>query len=143
MYLPALITRLLFFSLPKAKEINNGACIDAVSDCHCAFTLTRHTQLTPSPSFEAPSTTMLATMPCTPYPGRTPHALEPIPTRHALASTWERLESRAVRKKHENRLAASTQDFNWLEKEIGREMRLVEIVIVEWLIMCWLEAPGG
>jgi hypothetical protein len=47
------------------------------------------------------------------------------------------------RRRPEKRVAVSTYDLEGLMIVLGRELRMVEIVFVEWLVLCWLEIEEG
>jgi hypothetical protein len=125
------------------KKMNSG--MDRNTEISLMFSLTRHTQVTPSPQVPEPSTTMLATMPCTPFPGRSPHAIESIITDHLSTSTvdpTDNLVRMMLRRRLEKRVAISTFG-GYAMRKFGREMKMVEIVFVEWLVLCWLEIEEG
>lgn len=144
MHLAALFTKILFLRMPHYRQSPNTTDVNAQSAS--IVSLTRHTQLTPYPLIEAPSTTMLATMPCTPFPGRHPHAFEWIIMDHLTTSIVDPADSLArmiSRRRPEKRVAVSTYDLEGLMIVLGRELRMVEIVFVEWLVLCWLEIEEG
>lgn len=83
---------------------------------HSVFSLTRHSQVLPAPKPKGLSTTMLATMPCTPFNGRPPHEFGTFLTHEFPGSTAEHVHSKIMRKRPEKILPVS---FEFEGREIG------------------------
>jgi hypothetical protein len=146
MHLLSFLTRLHFLGVPTQHSV---LPTQANSLNQSIFSLTRHTQLSPSPSVPDPSTTMLATMPCTPFPLRTNHYSPSAFTLHQSMSVMEEFGGRArgvLRRRPEKRVAVSTYDFKALGREVMKEWEWVEIVFVEWFfvcVYCWAEMDAN
>lgn len=82
---------------------------------------------------------MLATMPCTLFPGREAYRFQSITTDHCSISTMEYSNSVILRRRPSKRVAMSTCDFEAMVRGFERESGVVEILFVEWLFLCWLD----
>jgi hypothetical protein len=143
MHILSLLTKI--FSLPMLNQpsINNGTHAGEGSS-NSMFSLTQHTQTSPSLPVELPSVTALATMPCTSFPGRIPYTYaSPSTITPLLASIMGPSTSSVPRKRPEKRYAVSTYDLDFMMGKFGREMRWVEVWIVEWLVLCARCFMGG
>jgi hypothetical protein len=145
MHLLTLLSRFLVFpTIAHHRSASNGTQASP-----SVYPFTRHTQLTPSPPIDAPSTTMLATMPCTPFPGRAAHEFESIVTAHHNRRPMMMMMMTAAtrgpprRRRPERQVPRSTYDLEAVLRGFGRELGIVEIVFVEWLVLCWLEMEDG
>jgi hypothetical protein len=139
MHLLTFLSRFLAFpTIAHHRSASNGTQASP-----SVYHLTRHTQLTPSPPIDAPSTTMLATMPCTPFPGRGAHEFESIVTAHNRRRMMTAATRGPLRRRPEKQVPRSTYGLEAMLREFGRELGIVEIVFVEWLILCWLEMEEG
>jgi hypothetical protein len=80
-------------------------------------------------------------MPCTPFPGRRDaRAFESIVTAN---NSRRPLMMTAAARGPEKRVPRETWGLEAVLRRFGRELGMVEIVFVEWLILCWLEMEDG
>lgn len=84
------LSQFLSFPNPPRQFLNNTSQIPTSPfPNHSLFSLTRHTPVLPASKTRDLSTTMLATMPCTPFPGRTAFGFESVVTHDFPGSTGE------------------------------------------------------
>jgi hypothetical protein len=89
---------------------------------------------------------MLATMPCTAFPGRPPHGFESVVTDHMLTSTSEHIHRKLLRRRPSKRTPVST--FEGEGEVIGERWRgdwevdieIEIVVVVEWAV---ISVDGG
>jgi hypothetical protein len=80
---------------------------------------------------------MLATMPCTAFPGRPPYGFESVVTDHMSTSTSEHIHSKLLRRRPSKRTPVST--FEGEGEGIGegwrRDWEVEIVVVVEWAVV--------
>jgi len=142
MRLLSILSQFLSLSLPPGQLPDDTSQVPTSPlSSHSIFSLTKHTQVLPAPSPRELSTTMLATMPCTAFPGRPPYGFETVVTDHMSTSTSEHIHSKLLRRPRK-RTPVSTFEFEG--RAIGEGWRgdwEVEIVVVvEWAV---ISVDGG
>lgn len=131
-----LLVRFISLPYPTRHAMTQAHVIDSRSQL--VYSLTQPTQPTPLLLVEAPSVTALATMPCTPFPGRERFDSPSTLTFHFSTSIAEVTERPVLRRRLEKKYAVSTYGMDDARRDIG----VVTEVIVEWLVLCawcWAE----